>query len=82
MYFTEAKVNVIMVCKTADMLSSQCEAVISSLVAALSSGGPSTVFSSEDLCTHTEDSLAHADSLVGEQCEILLCTTWYTFCAM
>ena len=57
-------------CEIADNLYRQCDAVISSLVAALTNDYPSTVFTSEEgLGTHVEDSLSHTDSFVGEQCE-------------
>ena len=53
----------------------QCDAVISSLVAALTNDDPSTVFTSEEgLGTHVEDSLSHTDSFVGEQLKNSICT--------
>ena len=69
-------VNVIMVCEIADNLSSQCEEMISSPVAAaLTNDDPLTVFTPEEgLGTHIEDSLSHADSFLGEQLKNSTCT--------
>ena len=62
-------------CEIADTLSSGCDAVISSPVAALTNDDPSTVFTSQEgFGTHVEDSLSHTDSFVGEQLKNSTCT--------